>query len=35
MGNNKSLVSLRGSISYSTCMKVYPYIVDGAYFALI
>ena len=35
MGNNESLVSLRGSISYSTCMKVYPYSVDGAYFALI
>ena len=34
MGNNKSLVDLRCSIS-SNCMRVYPYSVDRSYFALI
>ena len=33
MGNKKSLVDLRCSI-ISNCMRVYPYGVDKAYFAL-
>ena len=33
MGNNKSLVDLRGSIN-SNCMRVDPYGVDRAYSAL-
>ena len=33
MGNNKSLVDLRGSIN-SNCMRVHPYGVDRVYSAL-
>ena len=33
MSNNKSLVDLRCSINFN-CMRVYPYGVDRAYFAL-
>ena len=29
MGNNKSLVDLRGSINFN-CMRVYPYGVDDS-----